>query len=552
MEKRLSQIQHLISELKGVSIEVPFSLDEHMNISGKVSVKIEELPDALEFDITILPEYPLKRFTTEAISFSNVDFLEYGHVMGNGNICIHTSHHPVLKNKIKIDFDSLKRWIWKYYYKKEKDTHYEHLIMQPSPFKNIHFSFLFTEVEYTFKKQEFGFFEYSKINDGTYFDKNILNHIVQNFRNPSNKIVVECKWSNHIKQVLRRNFGLYIFLKEPPVKSKKFIISNWSDLEPFVNEEFHKFLYDFQKNNRKTNGYPMPLLVGYNIPKKEIHWQVALLEIGNFPVESVKIKQKWGGQFVNESITWGITRNSSYDYFFGRGKLNTQITESKILIIGIGAIGSIVAKTLVKSGCTKVDIVDYDIKEPENVCRSEYSFFNGICNKTHELQNELITTSPFVDIRIMDQNFFQANTKFFPNEDSIKTNLQEKLKEYDIVIDCSTDNDLLYVFNDCKINKYINLSITNEAKELVCSVEPKSYSWTMNQYENVLDNDLENIHNPTGCWSPTFKASYNDINVLVQYAIKHINTKMLNKEPLRNFVVNTNSEKGFTIKLNEF
>ena len=94
--------------------------------------------------------------------------------------------------------------------------------------------------------------------------------------------------------------------------------------------------------------------------------------------------------------------------------------------------------------------------------------------------------------------------------------------------------------------------MTNEAKELVCAVEPKSYSWVMNQYENVLDNNLENIHNPTGCWSPTFKASYNDINVLVQYAIKHINTKMLNKEPLRNFVVNTNSEKGFTIKLNEF
>src|SRR5690606_12102201 len=142
------------------------------------------------------------------------------------------------------------------------------------------------------------------------------NHIVQNFRNPSNKIVVESKWSNHIKQVLRRNFGLYIFLKEPPVKSKKFIISNWTDLEPFVNEEFHKFLYDVQKNNRKINGYPMPLLVGYNIPKKEVHWQVALLEIGNFPIESVKIKQKWAGQFVNVNITWGITRNCSYNYFF--------------------------------------------------------------------------------------------------------------------------------------------------------------------------------------------------------------------------------------------
>ena len=63
--------------------------------------------------------------------------------------------------------------------------------------------------------------------------------------------------------------------------------------------------------------------------------------------------------------------------------MNEQLTNSKILIIGIGAIGSIVAKTLVRSGCTKVDFIDYDIKEPENVCRSEYSFYTGTVSYTH-------------------------------------------------------------------------------------------------------------------------------------------------------------------------
>ena len=323
-------------------------------------------------------------------------------------------------------------------------------------------------------------------------------------------------------------------------------------MEPFVNQEFHKFLYNFQKLNQKINGAPIPLFVGYHISKKEIHWQVAILEMGEFPIEAVKIKQKWGGQFANEYIVWGITRNCSYDYFFGRGKLCDKLTHGKILIIGIGAIGSMVATTLARSGCIHIDIVDYDIKEPENVCRSEYSFLTGLCNKTHELQSRLITISPFITIRIMDQNFIQVQAKDYQKRANANAVLQDNLKDYDFIIDCTTDNDLLYIFNELKIKRYINISITNEAKNLVCSMEPKSYSWVMNQFENILDYDLENLHNPTGCWSPTFKASYNDINTLVQFAIKHINTKIFEKKALRNFVIDTSIEKGFTMNLKEF
>jgi hypothetical protein len=552
MQKRIKTIQGLVSELKGVSIEIPFKLDENFNIIGRVKIQIDQLTEELEFDIRILPEYPLKRQNSESITFSNVDYLEFGHVMGNGAICIHTSHHPLLKKKLQIDFDSLKRWIWKYYFMKERDQHYEHLILQPSEFKDAQFSFLFTEVDYSFKKYEFGFFEYSKINDGLYKDKSILNHVVQNFRNPDNKIVTESKWSHHIKDIERKNIGLYIFLDEPPIRNKKFIINNWQDLEPFVNQDFHKFLYTVQRINNRIKGFPMPLLVGYKISDVEIHWQVALLTIGEFPIESVKFEQKWGGQLKNESITWGITRNSSYDYFFGRGKLSDKITKSNVLIIGVGAIGSIVAVTLARSGCTKIDIVDFDIKEPENVCRSEYSFLAGITNKVNELMNEIVTISPFVEVRILDDNFFQMYTKTLQNLKQSKINLERILQEYDIIIDCSTDNDLLYIFNNVEFKRLINLSITNNAKDLVCALEPNSYSWVMNQYENILDNDLEDVHNPTGCWNPTFKASYNDINTLVQHAIKYINLKMIKDEALRNFVINTNTENGFSIELNEF
>ena len=163
MEKRLNLIQQIFSELNGISIEIPFSSDLEFNIVGKIKVQIDSTEECLSFDVKIYPEYPLKRMEHESITFYNTDYMLYGHVMGDGSICRHTSHQTDLKKKIEIDINSLKRWIWKYYLNKDNDNHYEHLILQPKEFKENHFSFLFTEVDYNFNKNQFGFFEYSQI-----------------------------------------------------------------------------------------------------------------------------------------------------------------------------------------------------------------------------------------------------------------------------------------------------------------------------------------------------------------------------------------------------
>lgn len=553
MDERLNKIQQVISDLNGVSIEIPFRTDSDFNIVGKIKVLLDDGEETLVFDVRIYPEYPLKRLETESITFLNSDLLEYGHVMGDGSICIHTSHNIDLKKKIEIDINSLKRWIVKYYLNKENDNHYEHIILQPKEFKNTHFSYLFTEVNYTFTRNQFGFFEYSVIKDGLYFDKTINNNIVQNFKDPFSRIITECKWSNFIKHLGNKNIGLFVFLDTPPTTGKKFAISNWKNLESLITQDFLKFLYNVQKNNQKIKGNPIPLLVGYMISEVEIHWQAAILEIGKFPIESFKENQVWKGSFIDESIRWCITRNCSYNYFFGRGKLADNITQSKILIIGVGAIGSIVAATLTRCGCTSISIVDFDIKEPENVCRSQYSFLTGLCNKVDDLSNELFRISPFVEIGILDSSMLHFYSKVLQGIDTGKCKLEESLTNYDLIIDCSTDNDLMYVLNQLDLKRLLTMSITNNAKELVCSVEPKSYDWVMHQFENVLENDLEDIHNPTGCWSPTFKASYNDINTLVQFAIKHLNLKFSDGgKVLRNFVLKTEDENGFNIKLHEF
>jgi len=256
---------------------------------------------------------------------------------------------------------------------------------------------------------------------------------------------------------------------------------------------------------------------------------------------------------IDVDIKWAITRDSSYKYFFGRGTLDDKITGSKILIIGVGAIGSMIAKTLTKSGCKYIDIVDYDIKEPENVCRSEYMFQFGLNDKVIELQQILSAISPFVEISILKNEYFESIIKIFHKDDEGKRAFISTLDEYDIVFDCTTDNDLMHILDTLRLKcDVINLSITNHAQALVCAFYPNIYHFVNTQFQYLLKNDLVDLYEPIGCWSPTFKASYNDINMLVQLAIKHINNLYKSDKQQNNFVIKIDDSEILGIKVEEY
>lgn len=556
MNDRVTVINTVIESIPDVELITPFEQGK-FDIEGCISVFVEGLEQALNFDVSISPQYPFKSHDTETIKFSNDDLLEYRHIMGNGSICIHTAHSPLLSEKLGYDIASVKAWIKKYYINKDTDTHYEHLIVSEKAFKGNHFAFFFNAVEYTFSKNQYGFVDYSILSNGVFYKDKINSNIVQQFYDRNRKVLTDVKWNFQLKS-LPVNLGLFIFLKDAPTKNQRWVFDDWKEFASILPQDFLKFLHTIEKNATKDKGKQLPLFMGYNISVTEIHWQVIMLEIGNFPIYGEKANKQWLTIIDgNKSIDWAMTRNCSYKYFFGRGRLNEKLTNGKTLIIGIGAIGSIVAKTMVRSGCTKVDFIDYDIKEPENVCRSEYSFFTGITNKTNDLINEMCLISPFFEPTNGGYDYSEAFDFFLKShltDTTIKTEIEKRLNEYDVIFDCSADNDLLYVLSQLKIDTtLLNLSISNHAKQLVCAIEQNRYEFISTQFNgNVLKFDVDDLHNPTGCWNPTFKASYNDINTLVQFAIKQINLRFEQDNALRNFVIETDDTDCLTIKLKEF
>lgn len=552
LQKRLVDISKYLSGIDGISILSALTFN-NLDINGTLAVDFENGKQRIEFDISIAPEYPFRRNGIETIRFCNKNLIEYGHVMRDGSICIHTSHASDLQKKLQIDINSLKRWIWVYYVNEGRDSKYEHILVEPTEVNGTNYSFLFTEVEHKFKIGEYGFFQYSKIRNGLFFATNILNHTVLSFIGKDRKLLANCKWSNdfflHGKELVEE--GVFLFVEFSPALYNKFAYSDWSEFSKLINQNALLFLYNVQKKYSNNTGQTIPLLIGYKINDVEIHWQVILLQTGRFPIEARKIGKDWYGFFLKESIVWGITKNCSYRYFFGRGKLHNRITNGKVLIIGIGAIGSILATTLTRGGCTNIDILEFDVKYPENICRSEYHFVAGITNKSLELAGLLNSISPFINVRVLEEADFNIYTKSLYKIQDEREVIKLFLSQYDMIFDCSTDNDLLYVLSQLDIN-VITMSITNKAKALICGTEPKSYNWVMHQAEFVLENDSEDLYAPTGCTEPTFLASYNDISALVQYAIKHINNKYIDEKPLKNFTLESKLESGFVVKINEF
>lgn len=542
-----------IDIIKSAIQEIPFvqkliNIEQReFSIIGNVEINFKGLDQPLIFDFNIEKEYPLKSYNTESITFYNKKLLPYSHIMEKGNICIHTSHSTDLREKIHIDFNSLKDWITKYYINKGKDSNYEHIIVNESTINEIKYAYVFTDVKNKFKKGDYGFVELSLLNIGIHRDKPIQNFYIKSFKNSYGKEISNSQWSEFYLNQKTHIDGFYYFVEEAPAKYKKFAFTNWQELsfsQSFLQMLHHTEKTLLKKNKGKNKGLVIPLFLGYKISENEIHWQAALLEVGSFPFSGVPEKinnvktGKWFSEIVDSEIKWGITNNSSYKYFFGRGVFSEKLTSKKILIIGIGAVGSMIAKTLTQCGCTHIDFIDYDIKYPENVCRSEYKFSNGITNKTEELEKILYEISPFVESKKLNNHYFEKYIKSFFDTKESEKKIRKNLEDYDLIFDCTTDNDLMLVLDSLELKTdLVNVSITNHAKELVFGVNPNIYSFVNNQFSNVLQNDIENLYEPTGCWSPTFKGSYNDIATLVQVALKHYNKIEKDEKSKNNFVV---------------
>ena len=512
-----------------------------------IDVQTEEGQPSLQWEVRIAPFYPFKVDNSESIYFFNTSLIAYPHIMRSGFLCLHTPKVENPKEQFKIDILRLKEWVDKYYVRKEKDEHYEELVVAHNLIGDIYYNFLYTDTNKEFPKNDYGTVDLTMLVPGVHDGKRMDTFLANTFHSKISGEEYVCQWGKSNKKQMRFE-GIYCFLEQAPSLYDKFVLELYNDMSSLFSWSQMQFLY--KRSLNKEEAQRVPLFCGYKIPNGEMRWQVAMLKADDFPIKSEKVK--CGGRpiinhlYTKTLIDWASSYNCSYDYFFGRGCLPSSLAEKKILIIGIGAIGSMVAKTFARSGSKYLGLYDVDLKEPGNVCRSEYDFLSGISDKSYELSSILQSISPFVQCEISPKAL-DSWIKLTMDNDETKNAIQEILNRYDIIFDCSTDDGMMYVLDKLNLrSKLINISISNHANELVCAMGNNITETVKFIFTQIIKSDTLDMFYPTGCWSPTFKASYNDIAAKLQLALKHIIGMLTAIEPESSFYV-SETQNGMSI-----
>jgi proteasome lid subunit RPN8/RPN11 len=471
----------------------------------------------LSFLVQIPQSYPLI-----SLKFVTNDFEGYPHQNLDGSLCLNTPFVNHVYTSLNLEIEKLRGYVTRYYEEEREDQHYEY-----SPFQSKgSVTFIFDEKNFDSSRFDtpFGDFKYSILNCNT-DNTNTITHFTAIAQSIANKNYF---WSkNYQKQ--RTYTGCWVFLEREPVHKKKHRFTSWKDLAPLLPEGFSDFLKNFCK--RLANYKLIParaeqnilLAIGYKIPianSFEMHWDMVLLPRSDF---SRKFKATNSSIHNYEKpVLWEATYNASYERFFGRGAVDKSLANKKTLIIGLGAIGSSLAEILTRGGASTIDLSDVDIIEAGNVCRSVYNF-NDICfNKAATLRDKLRSISPFVDVSIVE-NIEAASLRNGSMKD-----MYERLAIYDVIYDCTANNEIVQILTNFRLaGTVFYISISNKAKEMVC-VCNKDNTNIIGRRNQMLysfgDYRASEYREGTGCWHPTFEASYFDINQLLNYTIKKINS----------------------------
>ncbi|MEJ8763698.1 ThiF family adenylyltransferase [Phocaeicola sp. HCN-40430] len=237
--------------------------------------------------------------------------------------------------------------------------------------------------------------------------------------------------------------------------------------------------------------------------------------------------------------------------FFGRGCLCNNLREKRIAIVGLGAIGSMVAESLVHSGINKIGLWDSDIIEPGNICRSTYSLADLGESKVQAIAKKIRSINPFIEAKEIKahgywfmhnvnyneyvEGSFYDNVNYKSQEESLK-----EIQDFDMIIDCTGSNEMLHFLSYAVPEKeLISLCITNHANELVCTTNADGNAFELRKaYLSRIEQDTKNFYvEGSGCYSPTFLAKYFDIASLVNCCIRRLDSTINDGKIMHSYVL---------------
>lgn len=350
------------------------------------------------------------------------------------------------------------------------------------------------------------------------------------------KIVERATWGDAVSGQRKTFQAFWLRLRETPVLPPWQAPTTWGELLTVARKQGVK-LENLLRQLLPRVGETRDslLLVGFEIPAHvgeppvEMCWQALVMPrllsgkgrgFRRRP-DCQWAKNRLGPLGDRAEIRWLQTENWHADRIAARGRLEEALRSSKIAVLGVGAVGSLLAECLVRGGAGDLLLVDGDELVIGNLVRHRLKMDSLERKKASAMAEELSLISPHVRVRAEDRRL-----PLDPAE------ARALLEDRDIVIDCTGDNAPLEVLSEARWDSpklFVSVSVGYEARRLYffsSRGERFPFESFVEQVERWLPSDREVAaadplrFEGAGCWHPVWPGRFDDLMLLAATASK--------------------------------
>jgi hypothetical protein len=361
------------------------------------------------------------------------------------------------------------------------------------------------------------------------------------------RVFARPRWGEAILEATDKRLAAWLLLPSAPVLPPWQAPVTWGELRRAIpghrarlDEPLRRLAPRFRDQNGSLLlvGFPIPERVGE--PARELHWQP--IEMPQFaPAQMRKRRDKRGPflpgfrdnalgrwQYVRQGpladwrrLTWRAAENWHPDRIGARGRIDMTVRLARIAVIGVGAVGSLVAELLVRMGAEDLVLVDDETLAIGNLARHRLRMDALGESKASALAEKLNITSPHARVRA--------------HPDDLPWGAEEArrlLEDRQMVLDCTGENPVLAALAACRWDEpklFASISLGRASRRLyffsargttfpVHDFDAQLRPWLDEDARATADQDL--VWEGAGCWHPLSPARCDDIFMLGAAAVR--------------------------------
>lgn len=378
--------------------------------------------------------------------------------------------------------------------------------------------------------------------------------VLRKFLRPDQTVALQYNWGSAIASSRRiMPSAIWLRCKSMPILQPFQAIDHWEDMFSYLEAEGHDGSF-FDMLGMIRDGKQHFLLLGFPVservgePPRQLHWQPVLLPVVSHGTRSANgfRNNRLGYEHRDrmdvfrrkQAPDWQVAENWSPSSTHARGRIDQSLAIRQALVIGAGAVGSVIAELLVRSGSSSVVLCDHDNVEHGNLCRHTLNMEDVGKSKAEAVANRLVGAHVHSKSQCLP-------SRFPPIMEPAKL----LVDDCQLIIDCTGEDELLlqlnrYHWKEAKF--FCSISLSYAAKRVyvfTASGETFPLNEFQQQIQPWLKKDLEDfsgeelLQPEIGCWHPAFPARIDDVWMLASAAFRRLEEAVASEETGSRLVV---------------